>query len=181
MTTEIIDVIDTAVKIGLGALISGIVTYTVTKTSHSNEKKRELLKRRLDIIETSISQADLYFNSFRILWSAIDGVITQHPKKTKLDLKIEDELESYKFIRKTDREHIKTRSNERSTEAKLRLIGLDKAADLLFSITPIENELRQLVMFDEILPSKELLDSWDKTLTDIIKQVHSEMAKAFVS
>jgi len=181
LTTEIIDVIDTAVKIGLGALISGISAWAITKTSHSNEKKRELLKRRLDIMETSITQADLYFNSHRDLWSAIDGVRTQHSNNTKLNLKIKGELESYKFIRDADSELIKTRSNEQSTESKLRLIGLDKAAEILLSTTPLENEIRQLVLFDKNLPSKKQLDSWDETLTDIIKRFHSEMAKGFAS
>lgn len=181
MTTEIIDVIDTAVKIGLGALISGIVTYTVTKTKHSNERKRELLKRRLDIIEISISQADLHFNSLLLFQSAIDGIRMYLPKNTTLDLEIEDELRSYNFILDADKKVVETRTNHNKAESKLRLIGLDKAADILLSTNPIENELRQMVIFDKNLPSEEYLISWNKTLHEKIRQFHSEMAKGFVS
>lgn len=38
MATELIDVIDTAVKIGLGGLITGIATFGVSTLQHRNEK-----------------------------------------------------------------------------------------------------------------------------------------------
>jgi len=39
MTTSI-EIIDTAVKIGLGALITGVITYVITKTNQSHEIKK---------------------------------------------------------------------------------------------------------------------------------------------
>lgn len=48
MPTQILDIVDTAVKIGLGALISGIATYHVTKLSQKSaaQKEREKWNRK---------------------------------------------------------------------------------------------------------------------------------------
>ncbi len=41
MATEILDIVDTAVKIGLGALISGVAMYHVTKLKLSKDIERD--------------------------------------------------------------------------------------------------------------------------------------------
>ena len=53
---EWIDIVDTALKIGLGAAISGIATYQVTKRNHSHEFEKEYFKRRQNALE-SISES----------------------------------------------------------------------------------------------------------------------------
>jgi len=52
MTTAL-DIIDTSVKIGLGAIISGIATYFITHTGHRHAVSKDLIdeKRRL-LIDT---------------------------------------------------------------------------------------------------------------------------------
>jgi hypothetical protein len=40
--TTYIDILDTAVKIGLGALISGVATYFVTRSKHKHEIRKEI-------------------------------------------------------------------------------------------------------------------------------------------
>ncbi|MCG8067976.1 MAG: hypothetical protein JAY84_08920 [Candidatus Thiodiazotropha taylori] len=50
MTTAL-DIVDTAVKIGLGALISGFATYFVTKRNNTHEIFKEQHLRRLDLLE----------------------------------------------------------------------------------------------------------------------------------
>jgi threonine dehydratase len=46
-----IDVIDSAVKIGLGALISGLATYLVAKSSHDKTIAKERAQRKRDMLE----------------------------------------------------------------------------------------------------------------------------------
>ena len=48
---EWIEIVDTALKIGLGAAISGIATYQVTKRNHSHEFDKEFFKRRQNALE----------------------------------------------------------------------------------------------------------------------------------
>ncbi len=42
MAAEVLDIIDTAVKIGLGALISGVATYYATKLKHAKDAEKDL-------------------------------------------------------------------------------------------------------------------------------------------
>jgi len=51
MEKSIIDVIDTAVKIGLGALISGISAYVLSKTNSNQEKEKGKRERTISILE----------------------------------------------------------------------------------------------------------------------------------
>jgi len=68
---EIIDVIDTAVKIGLGATITGIATYIITNINHKNElekqhtnENKELLKeisRKIESSEANLNRTTLSY------------------------------------------------------------------------------------------------------------------------
>jgi len=46
-----LEIVDTAVKIGLGALISGVATYYVTKSKHTHEIEKEAKLRRSELLE----------------------------------------------------------------------------------------------------------------------------------
>lgn len=74
MTTPI-EIIDTAVKIGLGALISGIATYMVTKRNHAHEikngiatDKKELLLGLIHKLDSALSKRN---SSTQSIWRKI--------------------------------------------------------------------------------------------------------------
>jgi hypothetical protein len=46
-----LEVIDSAIKIGLGALIAGLASFFSERSRHSNEQKKLVWNRRADIIE----------------------------------------------------------------------------------------------------------------------------------
>jgi len=46
-----LEVVDTAIKIGLGALISGIAAYVTAKFSHTKDIEKTRLLRRMDLLE----------------------------------------------------------------------------------------------------------------------------------
>lgn len=54
----LIEVIDTAVKVGLGALISGTTTYYVTKQKYSHEIHKEYISKQRDLLHESLSMLD---------------------------------------------------------------------------------------------------------------------------
>ncbi len=51
MSPELIEIIDTAVKIGLGALIAGISAYLLAKSKYSHEEKSKAKERRVRLLE----------------------------------------------------------------------------------------------------------------------------------
>jgi hypothetical protein len=66
---EWIEIVDTGLKIGLGAAISGIATYQVTKRNHSHEFDREYFKRRQSALE-QISESFELIHKFLLEVSA---------------------------------------------------------------------------------------------------------------
>lgn len=68
--TTLIEVLDTAIKIGLGALISGVVTYWVTQANYKNtlrkeaaEGKRKTIREIAELIEESASLLNEFIHS----------------------------------------------------------------------------------------------------------------------
>ncbi|HEY6095700.1 MAG TPA: hypothetical protein VIU93_12185 [Gallionellaceae bacterium] len=50
MVTEL-EIIDTAVKVGLGAAISGVTTYLVTMRIHKHEVRKDLRKEKTELLK----------------------------------------------------------------------------------------------------------------------------------
>jgi len=65
--TTIIEVIDRAVLVGLGALISGVATYVVTKSVHFHERKTQTLEKRQELIEKACIEIESYSSTIRLL------------------------------------------------------------------------------------------------------------------
>jgi hypothetical protein len=63
-------VIDTAVKIGLGALISGLATYWVTRAKSKHDISKLLLEDKTKIlreIAENLEESTAFLNDFRIV------------------------------------------------------------------------------------------------------------------
>lgn len=54
MATEILDIVDTAVKIGLGALISGITTYAVTNKNQRHEIEKSAITEKTILLREAV-------------------------------------------------------------------------------------------------------------------------------
>jgi hypothetical protein len=75
-----LEIADTAVKIGLGALISGGATYLLAKYSHQRELEKEFVKRRRDALE-SIAESVHRFNQNYLAY--VSKLITYESLKDK--------------------------------------------------------------------------------------------------
>lgn len=59
--------VDTALKIGLGAFISGIATYLTTKLNADKEKEKFILEHRIKTIELASEKIEEYFDALSML------------------------------------------------------------------------------------------------------------------
>ena len=59
-----IELADTAIKIGLGALISAVATYLTLKQGHKHERVAENARRKLDLIERVAQKFDVFVIAF---------------------------------------------------------------------------------------------------------------------
>ena len=56
------DVAHTAVQVGLAALIGGGFTLLVTAINSDRQKKQELVRRRLELLEVVCTEVNLFFD-----------------------------------------------------------------------------------------------------------------------
>lgn len=69
-----LEVLDTAVKVGLGAAISAVATIAVGRRSHSQDLTRERLRRRRDLLERAAQEVETFTHALLRYWA----LITEH-------------------------------------------------------------------------------------------------------
>jgi len=120
-----IDVVDSAVKIGLGALISGLATYWLAKTIHAKTIEKERAAHKRELLE-AITEQVARFDQFALdYWEKLTNWLAFAPPnegpsealKTQLT-KLEDQIkDGFKDLK--------------SAEAKLLLFGETECQKLL--------------------------------------------------
>lgn len=60
-----LEILDTAVKIGLGALIAGFAAYFLAKLNHRQDLEKDSLKRRRELLEKVASDIENNWNTYR--------------------------------------------------------------------------------------------------------------------
>lgn len=173
MPLELLDVIDTAVKVGLGAAISGIATYQVTRLNHKSDKNKELAKRRVELLTFSIEKLEIYFEAYSRCYARLSGILRNGTPAGPFP------AEKFKYYKELDDDLIKTRGNRAIASSRLRLIGQMEAADLVDKINGAEKKLRDLVIFEKQIPSREELESIKTEFNNIRNSLFALLALAF--
>src|SRR5437870_290514 len=88
----LLDIIDTAVKIGLGAAISGVFVALNTRATHSHELRKERLRRRQDTIERLIEQFE-QIHTFITECYSYRRTVLRHPDDQAAKQKLAELLE----------------------------------------------------------------------------------------
>ena len=64
-----IEVVDSAVKIGLGALITGIITFVLSTTQHRNDQKKAKVAREFEMLKEVAEKTESFNNVALRYWS----------------------------------------------------------------------------------------------------------------
>jgi len=64
-----IEVVDSAVKIGLGALITGIITFVLSTTQHRNDQKKAKVAREFEMLKEVAEKVETFNNVALRYWS----------------------------------------------------------------------------------------------------------------
>ncbi|GAA0548645.1 hypothetical protein GCM10009098_15310 [Rheinheimera aquimaris] len=178
MATEWIYVVDTAVKIGLGALISGIAAYQVTrlKNQHESEKSKSTVIK--DLILEAAKSADEYFDYTYRYFSKLDGI---RISSEKFEFTDDDWKEAEKIINEIDSELTVARTNYYNAQSKLELLGLSQQAELLSTYSSGAEKLRKFYFADgRSVPTKEFLGEWCKKYVPIKKEFRESLSESFL-
>lgn len=124
MPTTMLDIVDTSVKIGLGALISGIATYSVTKLNHNKDIEKSKQNRQRELLEEISSQAEEFSTSVLKYWAYMIEHVRYVKSKKDAPKDLKERIEG------ASKELFDKFTNLSSAEGKLILIGAYKAEEL---------------------------------------------------
>lgn len=155
MSKDIYDLIDTSIKIGLGALIGGVISIVVLQLNYRNSKKKE----RFNSLNEIADLANTYYYSWERVTSATKGASRESVEKG-----IEPELFRKKHLEVRDQELYASREGKSKAISKLLLHGLAECANTLESTLTIEKELRDIIIFAEEIPSYSLINEIDNKM-----------------
>ncbi|MCJ8318735.1 MAG: hypothetical protein MJK12_03825 [Colwellia sp.] len=149
-TKEWIDVVDTAVKIGLGSLITGVFTYLGVKFSHKSEQAKFAFEHKIKIFETISSDTEEYFTAWSGLISKVGGIT----KQMKHDIEpVELTKNQLKWIKERDNILVEAWQYKRSVTSKLKLLKATSAETKFKTCTDLETDLRNKMFFDKNHPN----------------------------
>ena len=103
-----IEVVDSAVKIGLGALIAGVIAFLLSSTQHRNELKKAKVDREFEMLKEVAEKAENFNQTALKYWSlssdwrrrlAIDNSIE---KPIELSIAQNDFFDSFKELTKAE-------------------------------------------------------------------------------
>ncbi|CAH9063135.1 hypothetical protein PSEHALCIP103_02852 [Pseudoalteromonas haloplanktis] len=193
MPKEVLDILDTAVKIGLGALISGTTTYYLTKLNNRNSLlkeqrdyssllQKERREKRAKLAEQCIENLDPFFTAFSNFLASIDGAVKSGNLSQE---KINPKSESYKFISQYDKKLTDSRVHYHACISKLNLIGFKESRIALNLIIKHEGRIRETIMFNKIPPTQDdinlYMSKYQKLKDSFYEKLNNEFDDIFIN
>lgn len=121
MAATLIDVLDTAVKIGLGAAISALAAYWHSKHRDKAESAKEYEKRHRTLLEQVAEQTEQLNHVYLKYWALVVEWVRYEKNKKEWPKERREELEEIKV------EFFAAFGSLTSAESKLLLIGENEA------------------------------------------------------
>ena len=156
-----LQVVDSAVKIGLGALISGIATYWVTKLNHSKEIEKQAILRKKDLIEKISQEFEYFWNAFRAYYL----VSLEYIHRFQIGEEIPDYLDARYNSKNTD---VREKINNLSTAQSLLLLLDDEASNRILEEFALKTETYITYIKDAANPERA------KSIKEL-KEYHNEV------
>lgn len=137
MPTTAIEVIDTAVKIGLGGAITVVGTLVITKLNHKHDHSKERAKRYFDALESVGENVEEITHTALRYWALVIEWVRNNKQGMGLSDRRQEELD------KTKLDLFDRFKSLTVAESKLLLLGLDKPSALLREYGDFLKEMRR--------------------------------------
>ncbi len=151
---ETIEVIDSAIKIGLGASIGGVVSLITLRIAHRNERDKEFRAHRIKTFEGVASHVDEFFNPHLRLLSKIAWHVDENGGE---QLAMTEQMDE--SIRKPDQDLLTASDGVRVVASRLRLLGAKKCVEDLRMAADLIMKLRNTCAFNRTFPSAAEIDA----------------------
>ncbi|MDF4946875.1 hypothetical protein P3568_23710, partial [Vibrio parahaemolyticus] len=116
-----LEILDTTVKIGLGALISGVTTWKITQLQHRNDDEKQRRTRKMESLESVAEQVEVFSHDAMVYWARIVDFTRRKNSGSKLG----DEF--LKELSEARASLYRSYKNLNSAESKLLLLGLSES------------------------------------------------------
>jgi len=171
--TTTIEVIDTAVKIGLGGAITLIGTLLVTKLNHSHDHSKEKGKRHYDALESVGADVEEITHVSLRYWALIIEWVRNHSQGLDLTDKRKEELE------KTKDDLFDSFKSLTVAESKLLLLGLDEPAKLLRAYGEYLKSMRRNCYYEKESLTEQTMNEVREELLKKREVLFSSLSEAY--
>jgi len=172
---DIYDVIDTALKIGLGGIIGWASSYTVSKLRYDKEKEKYILDKKIATYEMAIDKLENYFDKLDKVFSYL-GKIKKSTNSSKDVIEIIDSDSI--ILQERNREMVESWSSKRVAITRLKLLGAENIITVLENIEELEKQLRKNLVFVKKFKIETFNNSKAKK-KKLINKAREEMAKFY--
>lgn len=173
MPTTAIEVVDTAIKIGLGGLIGFIGTYTVTKLNHSHDSNKERSKRHFDALEQVASHIEEFSHVALKYWALVVECVRVENNGKTWPKERSDQLDLVKV------EYFTEAKNVTVAESKLLLLGLTTATEKLGIYTEFLKALRRKYYVGKSGLTENEMDEVRKELLQLRQDFFNELSISY--
>lgn len=165
MEAETAALIDTAIKVGLGAIISGITAYVITGRNHEHEEAKTKWEARKSLVIETLKTSQEYFSACSNFVAHIDGVSKEIESSGK------PKPDYITFLKEADKQFLQKRFNIELCYGYLLVLaeGKSEPASKLWEYHDLLSELRNLIFSDPKLsvPNQESLEEYRTKLSEL--------------
>ena len=147
---ELLEVVDSAIKIGLGALISGVATFIAAKTNKQAVLSKEIAMKKIAMLDDAAELVEPYFRfNNQLVFKTLELTIEHSNGGKELN---ELQMAALKEVLVDQAQVANSRNRARS---KIQLLQLKEAEEALRAYTSSVIEHRTLIQGKKIAPTTE--------------------------
>ncbi len=172
----LIEVLDTAVKIGLGAAISGIAAYLLARDSHTRDLEKVKYIRRQEALEMMADNAEKHFSAWRDLASSLGGMYGgSNPPDPEFS------EAQWRRIIEQDRAFISTHASFGHMLSRIGLLGLSDVIKPVNAYIALMREFRDPMMLSRTTPPREEFERVRAGVKKALEDFYSAMGDAYAA
>jgi hypothetical protein len=160
-------IIDTAVKVGLGALIAGIVAYLISRENRTHDVDKAKWEARKSILLETIQASQEYFSKSSRFFACIDGVSKSIEEKGR-----QKNDEDLQYINQAC---VQFSEDQHSIEFIFGLLlalnaGKSESSDFLWEHQNVIKKLRSYIGADKNepnIPNQDMIESYRNKLSKL--------------
>lgn len=168
MTTTL-EIIDTAVKVGLGAIISGITTYFMTRRTHSHEIRKSLINEKKEIIKECVIKLEKSS-------SLLNHVLSSYFNLTKNETHDTD-----KKLIEIQKDMLTVFNEAKETRAFCYMIRQNNLGELIINYLNKINDLKHQIYSNPPSYNRDEITAISTDINEIKTSILSHLGEAFES